>query len=62
MEKLFRECGDLDEFEIIYDKYGRHSRGFGFARFTSEESALAAIERFNGFVYKGRKLKVKMSE
>ena len=64
MHTLFSECGNLNKFKIIHDKWNPpyRSRGFGFAMFTTEKSALAAVERFNGFTYKGRKLTVKMSK
>ena len=52
LEELFSQVGEVVEVKIIGDK------GFGFVEMSSQEEAENAKEKFNGFEFKGRNLRV----
>jgi len=61
LKDYFEEaCGDLDYYEVKQDRNTKKSRGFGFIRFKSEDSAREALEREH--YIEDRKLTIKMSE
>jgi len=61
LKDYFEEsCGDLDYYEVKQDRNTKKSRGFGFIRFKSEDSAHEALEREH--YIEDRKLTIKMSE
>ncbi len=54
---LFSEVGEVTDVHLPLDKETRRPRGFGFVEMP-EEAARAAIERFHGTEFGGRKLTV----
>lgn len=53
MEELFKDYEPYKDLNLL--------RGYGFVQFPSEEAAQTAIDGLNGFMYKGRKLTVKIA-
>lgn len=58
LKALFAEHGAVEEAVIIKDKFTGRSRGFGFVTYSSEEDAVAAIDKLNGTELNGRELVV----
>ena len=58
LRDLFAQAGTVVDAVVITDRETQRSRGFGFVEFDSEETAKAAVEKFNGFELKGRKINV----
>ena len=54
----FGECGEITEAVIVNDRDTGRSRGFGFVTYSSDEEAKAAVEKFDGQDFMGRKLTV----
>jgi cold-inducible RNA-binding protein len=54
----FAECGTVRTARIIMDRDSGRSKGFGFVEMSSDEEALASIERFNGADWEGRPMTV----
>jgi RNA recognition motif-containing protein len=52
VQELFSQVGEVVEVKIIGDK------GFGFVEMSSQEEAENAKEKFNGFEFQGRNLRV----
>jgi len=48
----------VKETTVIKDKYTGRSKGFGFAKFDTDEEVQKAVETLNGFEFKSRKLNV----
>ncbi len=62
LRSAFSQAGEIEELKIITDRETGKSRGFGFVTFVSQESASAAIEKFNGNELDGRNIKVNFAE
>lgn len=58
LRNLFSEAGSVTDAVVLTDKMTGRSRGFGFVEFGSPEEAKAAIEKFNQYELKGRKINV----
>jgi RNA recognition motif-containing protein len=58
LRELFAQAGTVADAVVISDKMSGRSRGFGFVEMGSEDEAKAAIEKFNQYDLKGRKLNV----
>ncbi|HKD65315.1 MAG TPA: RNA-binding protein [Candidatus Binataceae bacterium] len=58
LRELFSEVGKVDNSQVIVDRETNRSRGFGFVEMASDESAEAAIKKFNGRDLKGRAIRV----
>mmetsp|Transcript_28523 Transcript_28523/g.37315 ORF Transcript_28523/g.37315 Transcript_28523/m.37315 type:complete len:479 (-) Transcript_28523:253-1689(-) len=60
-EKKLREIaepyGELVECKVIYDKMTGQSKGFGFLKFTDDESFETALENINGTEVDGRAIR-----
>ena len=62
LKDIFREAGGfVTNADVAKDDSGK-SRGFGLVTFESGEDAKRAIEKFDGFELKGRKLEVRMDK
>ncbi|HYN20321.1 MAG TPA: RNA-binding protein [Thermoanaerobaculia bacterium] len=55
---LFTEAGTCESATVMMDRVTGRSRGFGFVEMSTEDEALKAIEKFNGFSFQGRNLNV----
>jgi RNA recognition motif-containing protein len=62
LEALFVEVGEVVEVFVPTDRNTGRPRGFAFVEFTDEASVAAAIEKFDGFEFRGRRLRVNEAE
>ena len=62
LEKLFSESGTVVSVDIIKDKNTGRNKGFGFVEMKNQQEAAGAIEKFNGFDFKGRAIKVNLAK
>lgn len=58
ISRLFEKYGEVEKCNIMRDPHTRESRGFGFVKMTTGESADAAKEGLQGEVYEGRTLSI----
>ena len=58
LQDLFSQAGEVASARIITDRASGRSKGFGFVEMANEDAAQAAIEKFNGHDFEGRKLTV----
>lgn len=58
LRDLFSQAGTVVDAVVIMDKMTGRSRGFGFVEMSSDEEAKAAIEKYNQFDLKSRKINV----
>lgn len=61
LKTLFAGAGSVSDVAVISDKMTGRSRGFGFVTMSSEDEAKAAIEKFNQYELKGRKINVNIA-
>jgi RNA recognition motif-containing protein len=61
LKSLFAGAGTVTDAAVIMDKMTGRSRGFGFVTMSTDEEAKAAIEKFNQYDLKGRKLNVNVA-
>lgn len=58
LQTLFGEAGAVTDAVVIMDRQTGQSKGFGFVEMADEQSAQAAVDRFNGSELDGRTIKV----
>lgn len=58
LKAVFEEAGVVVTAKILTDRETGRSRGFGFVEMETEEGAQAAVQKLDGFMLDGRKLKV----
>ncbi len=58
LRELFSQAGEIVSVNIITDKMSGRSKGFGFIEFKTAEETKAAIEKFNGYNFLGRDIRV----
>ena len=58
LRELFAPFGDIEEVQVIKDKFSGRSKGFGFVTFANKEDAEKAIAKLNDKETEGRNLKV----
>ena len=58
LRAAFETYGEVAEVSIIKDKYSQESKGFGFVEMPEQADAEEAIKQLDGFVLKGRNMKV----
>lgn len=58
LKKVFSEFGEVEEANIIVDKFSKRSKGFGFVTFSDDAAGQKAIEAMNEKDFEGRPLKV----
>ncbi|MFH1585310.1 MAG: RNA-binding protein [archaeon] len=58
LKELFSSYGDIEEANVIKDKFSGRSKGFGFVTFKDDEAAKKAIAEMNEKEVEGRGLKV----
>ena len=61
LEKLFSESGTVQSVFVVKDRDSGRNKGFGFVEMKDEQEASNAIEKFDGFDLKGRKIKVNIA-
>ena len=58
LQKCFSEYGEVVSSKIILDRDTGRSKGFAFIEMTSDEEALVAIQKLDGYEQDGRPIKV----
>ena len=58
LKTTFEAFGQVENVNIITDKYSGQSKGFGFVEMSAKDEGNAAIEGLNDTELKGRTLKV----
>src|SRR5262245_51032087 len=58
LKGAFAECGSVESANIIMDRMTGRSKGFGFVQMSNDAEADAAIAKWNGNEFGGRKLTV----
>jgi len=58
LRPLFERFGTISATKVVRDKYTQASLGYGFIRFETPESAIAAVTAMNGYPLDNKKLKV----
>lgn len=62
LEALFSEVGQISEVFLPVDRTTGRPRGFAFVTFVEGGAAARAIEKFEGFEFKGRRLHVNAAQ
>lgn len=62
LESLFAQAGTVQEVFLPTDRESGLPRGFAFVTFESDEDAARAIEKFNGYEFAGRGLRVNSAD
>ena len=62
LREIFAECGTVESAVIVTDRETGRSRGFGFVEMATNEEAEAAISRYNGTDFEGRRLQVEKAK
>ena len=62
VQTLFAEVGEIKDVFLPMDRESGRPRGFAFVEYASDEDAVKAIEKFNGFTFGGRPLRVNAAE
>ena len=62
LESVFSEVGQVVEIFLPADRNTGRPRGFAFVELSEETAAAAAIEKFDGYEFKGRSLRVGEAE
>lgn len=62
VQTLFAEVGEIRDVFLPTDRESGRPRGFAFVEYASEEDAAKAIEKFNGYQFSGRALRVNAAE
>ena len=58
LEELFSQYGNVEDVQVIKDKFSGRSKGFGFLTINDNDSAKKAISEMNEKEFEGRKLTV----
>src|SRR3989344_6656856 len=58
LRKIFSEFGEIEEAQVIQNKFSGRSKGFGFVTFKNDENAKKAISEMSEKEFEGRKLNV----
>ncbi len=59
LQELFSSYGEVEEANVIKNKFSGRSKGFGFVTFKNDENAKKAMSAMNEKEIEGRKLVVK---
>jgi RNA recognition motif-containing protein len=62
VQQLFAEVGEIKDVFLPTDRESGRPRGFAFVEYASDDDAAKAIERFNGYTFSGRALRVNAAE
>jgi cold-inducible RNA-binding protein len=58
--EIFSAVGDVGDISFVRDEIGR-SRGFGFVTMRNEDEGMAAVEKLDGILVRGRNIAVRES-
>ena len=62
LDAFFGQCGEIVQTKVLRDRESGNSLGNGFVRFARRQDASKAIRRFDGIVFKGRKIHVRVAD
>lgn len=60
--QAFGASGEIQQIDVIIDRYSGRSKGFGFVQYSDAETANAAVEKLNGTELGGRQLRVNIAQ
>ncbi len=60
--ELFSEYGQVEEINIVKDRFSQRSKGFAFLEMPNNSEADKAIKGLNGSEFKGKNIKVNQAE
>ncbi|KAE8729482.1 wall-associated receptor kinase-like 2-like [Hibiscus syriacus] len=61
LKNAFERHGEIIEVRVVARHVSEKSRGYGFVRFTSEASAIAALKEMHSRVLDGRNIRVEFT-
>jgi RNA recognition motif-containing protein len=61
LSELLSETGSVVSAKIIIDRDTGRSKGFGFVEMSNAAEAEQTVEKFNGFEFEGRSLRVNIA-
>eukprot|EP01017_Pseudomicrothorax_dubius_P027633 TRINITY_DN3212_c0_g1_i6.p1 TRINITY_DN3212_c0_g1~~TRINITY_DN3212_c0_g1_i6.p1 ORF type:complete len:191 (-),score=25.92 TRINITY_DN3212_c0_g1_i6:109-681(-) len=62
LEELLHTVGKVESVDIVKNPYTKESRGFAFVSFVDPKDAETAIEKFQNYELRGKRLRVEMSK
>jgi RNA recognition motif-containing protein len=62
LRETFSQYGEVDQVNLIADKFTGDSKGFGFVEMNNNSQADAAIKALNGTDMKGRNINVNQAK
>lgn len=62
LREAFARFGSVESADVVLDRDTGRSRGFGFVEMATNEEAEAAIQRYNGTDFEGRRLQVEKAK
>lgn len=62
LKTMFSEFGQVENVNIVTDRFTRQSKGFGFVEMPSNSEADKAIKALNGTDLKGQDIKVSQAK
>ncbi len=62
LKDIFLEYGEVESAKIIFDRYSKQSKGFGFVEMPNNSEADQAIKALNGKFMEGRNIKVNQAD
>ena len=62
LESLFSSVGQVTQVSVPYDRISGRHRGFAFVELNDEGAIAEAIQRFDGYEFHGRNLRVSRAE
>jgi len=62
LKTMFSEFGQVENVNIVTDRFTRQSKGFGFVEMPSNSEADKAIKALNGTELKGQDIKVSQAK
>ncbi len=58
LSQVFGQCGQVASASIVKDRSSGQSKGFGFVEMPNDDEARHAVDRLQGYEFKGRPLTV----
>ncbi|MBY0370852.1 RNA-binding protein [bacterium] len=62
LTQMFSQCGQVLGANLVLDPESGRSKGFGFVEMQSDDEARHAVDRFNGYDYRGRQIHVEFAK
>lgn len=62
LTQMFTQCGQVLEVTLVKDPQTGVSRGFGFVEMQNDDEARHAVDRMNGYDYRGKQISVEYAK